>query len=299
MITGNIAKIFQQSVLGLVLIISSQFSQAVPVTWNGWSFDYNVGGNYDGLSLVNVAYQGSSLIGKISMPVMRVFYNNNTCGPYADRLGGTLSPIPWTNNSTIGQRQFTLDGRQWYEIGIRDQIGNYDIYQVYYLSDDGILDAHIFSKGLQCVINHIHYPNWRIDFDIDGSANDIIEHLIGTTYQSDVTEFNRQATDATTHNWRIRDTVTNLYVDMLPGFSGFTVPDGSTNISVIDYSQNTVFGRLYRGSEDVGWTFGPNTQVPFGNSENIAGADLVAWYEGYLPMRLQMVPQFGIPPAYG
>jgi CARDB len=279
----NLAKTLVQSALSLGLLVSSQIGQALPVTWNGWSFDYSVSGNFDGLSLTKVTYQGTSLINKISMPVMRVFYDNNICGPYADRLGGVLSPITWTSNSTIGQRQFTLDGRQWYEIGIRDQIGNYDIYQVYYLSDDGILDAHIFSKGLQCVVNHIHYPNWRIDFDVDGSPNDIMEHLVGTNYQTDNTEFNRLAGDATNHAWRVRDNVTNLYVDILPGFSGFAIPDGSTNVPVVDYSQNTVFGRLYRSTEDVGWTIGPNSQVPDGNGENIAGADLVTWYEGYLP----------------
>ncbi|MEZ4622886.1 MAG: hypothetical protein R2867_46330 [Caldilineaceae bacterium] len=45
---------------------------------------------------------------------------------------------------------FTLDGRTWLELGIRAIIGNYDIYQSYYLSTDGILDSHIFSRGLQC-----------------------------------------------------------------------------------------------------------------------------------------------------
>ena len=61
-----------------------------------------------------------------------------------------MLPIPWANNARLAQRQFTFNNRQWYEIGIRDAIGNYDLYQVYYLSEDGMIDAHIYSKGLQC-----------------------------------------------------------------------------------------------------------------------------------------------------
>ena len=128
---------------------------AQSVTWGPWTFTYAVSGSQDGLSLSNVKYNGRLLMYKISLPVMRVFYTNNSCGPYADRLGGVLSPIPWANNATLAQREFTLDGKQWYEIGIRDQIGSYDIYQVYYLNADGTLDAHIYSKGLQCVVDQL------------------------------------------------------------------------------------------------------------------------------------------------
>jgi hypothetical protein len=154
------------SLVGVFVSGIIHVAEAATVAWNGWTFDYEVSGNYDGLSLKNVTYRGHTLIYKISMPVVRVFYDNNACGPYADLLGGTLSPIPWANNATIAQREFTLDGRLWYEIGIRDQIGNYDLYQAFYVSSDGMLDAHLYGKGLQCVVDHIHYPSWRIDFDI-------------------------------------------------------------------------------------------------------------------------------------
>src|SRR3954471_20228700 len=146
-------------------------AQSGTVGWNSWSFNFHVGAT-DGLVLTQIYYQGHKLLDQISMPVIRVFYQNNACGPFADLLGGTLSPIPWANNATIAQRQFTLDGRLWYEIGIRNMLGNYDLYQVYYLSSDGLFDAHLYSKGLQCSVDHVHYPSWRIDFDVDGANND-------------------------------------------------------------------------------------------------------------------------------
>ncbi|MGH8543442.1 MAG: hypothetical protein ACREX3_07405, partial [Gammaproteobacteria bacterium] len=97
-------------------ILALSFISSIPCThaaeslsWNGWTLVYEVSGNLDGLSLINVMYQNYLIIGKISLPAMRVFYDNNACGPFVDRLGGTLSPIPWANNATIARREFTLD----------------------------------------------------------------------------------------------------------------------------------------------------------------------------------------------
>jgi subtilisin-like proprotein convertase family protein len=252
------------------------------VNWNGWTFAYEVSGNLDGLSIKGVKFQDLPFIYKLSFPVVRVFYDNNTCGPFVDRLGGTLSPIPWAGNATVAKREFTLNGRQWYEIGIRDIIGNYDLYQVYYFSADGILDAHIYSKGLQCVVDHVHYPSWRIDFDIGDSSNDQIQRNTGAGYETKLNEFNANATEAIDHGWRVRDSVTGNFVDVLPGFTDFTIPN-QTTVPATSYANHTVFGRLYKGSEDTGWTYGPNTQVPYNNGEPIGNHDIVFWYEGYLP----------------
>lgn len=273
------------AMLLLCASVSSAPALAQSVSWQSWSFDYVAsppGGDFTGLNLSNVRYQGRTLIKKLSFPVMRVFYDNDVCGPYADRLGGTLQPIPWAGNELVAQREFTLNGRQWYEIGIRDQIGSYDIYQVYYLSADGIIDAHIYSKGLQCVVNHIHYPNWRIDFDLDGSASDQILRDTGGGFQVLTTEFDLGAATAAAHAWRAKDSVTGLYVDVLPGFTDFAIPD-STTVPVSAYANNTAFGRRYRANEDSGWTYGPNTQVPGNNGQNIDSQDVVFWYEAYLP----------------
>src|SRR4051794_23404532 len=279
--------VFGRIVLAVLAIATLAFSetgyaQSGGVSWNSWTFNFAVGST-DGLQLSQIYYQGHKLIDRISMPVIRVFYQNNACGPFADLLGGTLSPVPWANNATVAQRQFTLDGRLWYEIGIRDQIGNYDLYQVYYFSSDGLIDAHLFSKGLGCVIDHVHYPNWRIDFDVDGESNDVIEHFDGSTFRINSTEFNANAASAINHRWRVRDLITGLYVDVLPGFSDFTIPN-STTVPATDYSHNTVFGRVFKDlNSEYYWTYGPNTQVPFNEGENIYNADVVLWYEGYMP----------------
>src|SRR6266513_1108542 len=282
---GNVRSLLLAGALVTSVLTLPGLSQAQvsgSVDWNGWTFTYDVSGEFDGLSLKNVQFQGLKLITKISFPVMRVFYDNDACRPLADRVGGNLQPVPWAGNATIGQRTFTLNGRQWYEIGIRDQIGAYDIYQVYYLSTDGILDAHIYSGGLVCAVNHVHYPNWRIDFDIDGNINDQIQLNTGAGYTTKTIEFNANATDAINHEWRVRDTGTGHYVEVLPGFTDFTIPNENTQ-PVTSYANHTVFGRLFHSSEDTGWTYGPYTQVPFNDGESINDQDVVLWYEGYLP----------------
>ena len=75
---------------------------------------------------------------------------------------------------------------------------------MYYLSNDGMIDAHIYSKGLQCVINHVHYPTWRIDFDINDSNNDQIQQDTVTGYQVKTIEFNAAANSAINHGWNDR-----------------------------------------------------------------------------------------------
>jgi hypothetical protein len=72
-------------------------------------------------------------------------------------------------------------------------------------------------------------------------------------------------------------------VDVLPGFTDFSIPTSDTTVPIEGYNNNTAFGRLFRSTEDVGWTYGPNTQVPYNNGENIDNADIVFWYEAYLP----------------
>lgn len=274
--------------LGLLLLILSPPAAPAPVevTWQSWTFEYEVSSTV-GLTLTKVRFrdhlsQDRTLLARISFPVVRVFYENDECGPYADKLGGTIYPIAWANNALVAQREFTLDGKLWYEIGIRDEIGDYDMYQVYYLSADGTLDGHIYSRGLQCIVDHLHYPDWRMDFDLDGRENDQILRDTGTGFTPLIREFNADASTAVNHAWRVRDVVTGLHVDVLPGFTDFSIPDGSTTLPVAGYTNHTVFGRLYNSGEST-WTVPPTSLVPFNNNENIDGEDIVLWYEGYLP----------------
>ncbi len=71
-----------------------------PVSWQSWTFDYVVTTS-EGLKLRDVTFQGRTLIASLSFPVMRVFYAGNACGPFVDRLGGTVYPIPWADDASF------------------------------------------------------------------------------------------------------------------------------------------------------------------------------------------------------
>lgn len=255
-------------------------SVAGTVAWNGWSLNYEVSGNYDGLSLRNVTYNGVSLLYKVTFPVMRVFYTDNSCGPYADRIGpDALAAISWADNALVVQREFTLNNQRWLELGVRALIGNYDIYQSYYLSQDGMIDAHIFSRGLQCNADHIHYPYWRFDFELDGANNQIWRET-ASGWQPLTTEFDAAATTALNHHWQVRNAQSGATVAVLPGFTTFAVP--GDNAPVSDHSNHQLFGRLYRDTEDTTWYYGALAEVPFNNGESIDNQDLVLFYKAYL-----------------
>ncbi len=251
--------------------------------WQDWSFDYQVGNRLDGLSLTKVKYKGVDILGRASLPVMRVFYDNNDCGPYADRMGGDLTPISWANNAVVVLREFTQSGRQWLEIGIQDTIGNYVIYQSWYLSADGIMDGHIFSKGLQCNTDHIHYPYWRMDFDLAGVDNDQLRKCVGSDWQIVSSESNDNVTTANSHRWQVRDTVTGDSVNIEFGTAGWSDVGGGTVIPEDTFVNNLILSRRYQQGEDVGWLHGAQSEVPYNNGESIDSEDIIIWYKSYMP----------------
>ena len=250
--------------------------------WRGWSFDYQVSGDFDGVSLTDVKYQGVAILNKASLPVMRVFYDRDACGPYADRMGGDITPISWANNDALALREFTQSGRNWLEIGIQDTIGNYVIYQAWYLSADGIMDGHIFSKGLQCNIDHVHYPYWRMDFDVAGEQNDQIRRFVNGNWQTLSTEFGDNVTSADNHRWQVIDTVSGDRVDIEFGAAGWDDIGGTVD-PVNTFQNNRIFGRSFKRSEDEGWRYGARSEVPHDNNEDIDGRDILIWYKGDLP----------------
>ncbi len=244
-----------------------------------WTFDWEIHQTRnDGLSLNNVTYDGVKIFERISLPTMTVYYDNNACGPYADRIGGY-------NYSEFHGEQFTYEGKQWLSIGLTDTVGQYVITQMFYLSDDGEIDAHIFSRGLQCSVNHIHLPHWRMDFDIAGAGNDQIRRKTSTGMQSLTSEFDRNATDAVDHGWEVHDTVTGDYVTV--DFDDGSFNAGGTIIPETNYVENRVYGRQYNSNE-LAWV-GGHSAAPYPDiftlryNNNQTLTNPVMWYTGYMP----------------
>lgn len=266
-----------KTLLLAVFLMTSFGAQAESgsVSWGGWRFDYTSDSGAAGLMLNNVYYNDRQILYRASFPVMRVQYRNDVCGPYADILwSDTYIPLSAPQSGCDGdrlcRRTFTQNGQQWLELGVNSQIGEYQIYQSYFFSPDGFFDALVFSRGLQCVVDHNHHAHWLFDFDIDGYPND---QVLRNTSDLQVAEFNDRRTDSAF--WSVQDNETGLRVEISPGRD-----DGFVD----DFSQWDVAARVYKGNETGNWLWGPRGEIGslFNESENIDGRDIVFWYVTHL-----------------
>lgn len=249
--------------------------------WKGWKLDYATFLSGDGLSLLNVEYKGVKILGQANLPVMSVYYENNVCGPFADRLDGPPIAVEWANNAKLVAREFSQNGVAWFELGTRALIGIYDIYQVWYISENGEVNAHIFSRGLECKVFHEHYPMWMFDFDIDGPAGDrILRQQASGAFETKVNEFESSAGAAFQHGWVVQDSLSGHRVRVDFDDGAWNVP--GTVVPESAYANNLIAGTRAR-PEELYWIGGPAKRFQHINGESLGDDDIALWYRGYLP----------------
>ena len=109
--------------LGIILFAYSEIqAHSGSVNWNGWTFNWEVSNaaTSEGLIIRNLSYNQQKIMYKGSMPVIRVHYENNVCGPYDDRIGyDKLAAIDWsycTGQQTCSRVYTDSKGVQWLEV---------------------------------------------------------------------------------------------------------------------------------------------------------------------------------------
>ncbi len=109
--------------LGIVGLASPVFAHSGHTVWGAWRFDWEVK-DEAGLAIRNVYFNNELVLWKASMPVIRVRYQGDVCGPYQDRITwGSLLKISNCGNKKVCQRSFTdSSGRNWLEIGVLSKI---------------------------------------------------------------------------------------------------------------------------------------------------------------------------------
>jgi hypothetical protein len=262
------------------------FAESGPVSWGPWSFDWVVADD-SGIGIRNLKFEGRLLMHRGDMPVIRVKYDRDGgqggCGPYADRIswGNLSTDNNCHNGQKLCQRTFTSGGREWLEVSGRAFIGSYDIVQAWYFTRDGEVQPRLFSRGLQCQINHSHHPYWQLDFDVDGSAGDesflFLPSFGNTGYGPGWfkygNEFDSRRNPAERPQWYVRDAQTSRGVFILP-----STTDGPHD----GFSSINAAIRLYHGNEVGPWPFGATGELQYNNSENVSVQDNVFWYVGHL-----------------
>lgn len=260
-------------------------AQSANVNWGPWSFQWEVA-NDSGIGIRNVTFEGRKVLHKGALPVVRVKYdtvNGQTCGPYADRINwnNLVTNNNCNNGQKVCQRTFSFAGKEWLEISGRAFIGSYDIVQAWYFTREGQVQPRLFSRGLQCQLNHVHHPYWTLDFDMDGAGND--EAFLHSPRIGDLghgpgwfrygTEFDSRRQMNEPPTWFTWDAQTKFGVFVKPSRS-----DGDAD----NFSQLNAGIRRYQPGENNAWAFGANGELGYKNGESVLSQDNVLWYVGHL-----------------
>jgi len=241
------ARSITQITLAFFAIFSAGISTALAsegdIDWGGWKFTYSTD-TFAGLELTDVKFQDREILKKVSFPVMRVDYDNDVCGPYADILWTNAyvpielsPPYESCNGDGFCARTFKQDGNDYLEVGASAELGEYDIYQSYIFSPEGFFDSYVFSRGLQ--------------------TSEFNDRKVSTSY------------------WTIKDSETGLRVELNPGpYDGFTD----------EFSQWDVAVRKWNEGETDHWTLGARGEIGdnYNDSESIDREDIVFWYVTHL-----------------
>jgi hypothetical protein len=144
------------------------------------------------------------------------------------------------------------------------------------------------SNGTSNGTTHWHHNYWRLDFAIEGDANDqILENGVVQT-----TEFARLRCNASTNpacqterTWSVRDSVTGRGFELLPTADDYVTP---TNQSGRNFHLVDVLGTVYQSGEyadsqtnDLGDCSMDHPVLANGgdlDGANGAGTDVVLWY---------------------
>lgn len=259
--------------------------------WGDWSFTYIVLGN-EGLCLLDGVFRGHRVFRKLSLPVIRVKYNNDSCGPYNDRIhwdtddwGEDMNPISgphhldkWPNGRYILTQEVLNEGVLWYEAAIYARIGAYHIIQRWRLNNDGVILATVFSKGLSCTVDHWHHPHWRFDFDLPGpTPQSVVVHTDNGIGRFQTEGFFRNA-DFSNPHYLIENPDTGLGVWIEPP----QLDEVHGIVGPTDFQSFDGYLRLYRPEEDVPWEFHEETGMRFEKHELLNRGNVVFWLIGHL-----------------
>ena len=268
--------------LGIGSLVTPALAQSGLVNWGPWQIRWEVADNA-GIGLRDVRFNNRTLLYRANIPVIRVKYDGDRCGPYADRItwSNLSTDNSCHNNQKICQRTFTFAGREWLEISGRAFIGSYDMVQAWFFTRDGEMQPRLFSRGLQCNVDHGHHAYWQLDFDMDGSPNDqAFLHLpsfpnsgFGPGWFRYSNEFDSRRNPAERPTWFVRDAQT-LFGTFIQPSSDDGPHDGFSSINAAI--------RRYHGNEAGPWPFGASGELGYINGENVISQDNVQWYVGHL-----------------
>jgi hypothetical protein len=255
------------------------------------------------VEITSASYNGKPVFSRGHVPVINVKYDPGGCGgsnlSYRD-WGNELAPFDADNVIRPGYAEPTRPPKTVCDNPGSD-VGTFKGVAVQKLPDRLIVMTQVqagwyryvptwtffldgtFQPAFQftAVTNtctplpHYHNAYWRLDMDVDGFGNDVVEEFNSGTWNSLTTETERLHSPATERRWRVRDKLTGSGYEL--------VPDPQADVANA-FAAADLWALAYRSTEfdDGGATLGDDgDKVHTGkyvNGENIDGKDVVLWY---------------------
>ncbi|MDC8445784.1 MAG: hypothetical protein LV471_07640 [Nitrosomonas sp.] len=302
-------RLIQILLLCLWLVSIPVYAQLIPplpstgsMNWGNWSFEWEIGDeNKEGLVIKNVRWNGTKILHKGSLPVIRVKYRGDSsslgdgCGPYRDRIHeGNISFLPGQLTPVIGR----VFDDQIFEIAIFAEIGGYDIYQAWYFHKSGRLEPVVYSSGWSCDkdgnedghgLDHKHHPYWRLDFDVEGNSNEVWRIRTKNNNSVEVFKYPEEW-----NSWKLADDKSIAWTINKPGSNSHVLIRAPSNelrdeggSPWFHFSSKDMGVRRYHSSEDEGWIFDWDEHLGYKNpewlpGEDVNGKDIVFWAVGHL-----------------
>ncbi|WP_162795668.1 hypothetical protein, partial [Nonomuraea lactucae] len=254
-----------------------------------------------GVELRNVRYRGRIVLRQAHLPVLNVEYEQGTT--FRDdvsaetRFSATgTDPVGWgwrlcdsaprtileRPSSDAGNFQgvaFHHDGEQL-RIVSELQAGWYRYASDWRLGDNGVIRPRFgfaaTRNPMTCMV-HRHHAYWRLDFDVEGAANDVVEQVdqgpIAPEPVPIVRETSRRR--APGRYWQVRDKSSGRGWQIHPGQH-----DGTADA----YGVSDLWFLRHHPAELDDGNPGPRDRAAinrFLNGESINGANVVVWYAGH------------------
>jgi hypothetical protein len=254
------------------------------------------------VELLNVNYRGKRVLTRAHVPILNVQYQGNACGPYRDwqyqedmftANGADVAPgIRMCTSPPQTILESGTDTGNFKGVAVYDnkeevtlvselQAGWYRYICRWTLTDGGVIKPRFgfgaTSNGCVCNI-HTHHVYWRLDFDVNTAAHNVVTDNIPGGDEPVKTEGMRPRIDRLNQTWTISNTVSGESVVLRPGpWDGNYDKYGKGDVWVVLNKSPSEF-------EDGVGCVGPsgcNTPIniaSFVSGESTNDTDIVFWY---------------------
>jgi len=265
-----------------------------------------------GIEFQHVRYKGKQVLYQAHVPILNIQYLNATggCGPtyrdwqnsencfqavgYDPLPGFRLCTSPAKTIFDSGSDSGNFRGVAIYVDGPEVvfvselEAGWYRYIPIWRFNVNGTIRPRwafgAIDNGCTCKTHH-HHVYWRLDFDIETAANNLVEEfndpiLVGNSnWHKKVYEIRRPKDAGHKRKWKISNTVTGSAYELVPGQDGNSDAYGIGDLWVLRYHPNEIDdGQGFTTNAALSQAHIDNFKSP---AELVENQDVVIWYAAH------------------